>query len=105
MTDNTNGNLDKVKEFAKSINDHSLNECLLRLKTIEERLTEQGNECETNIMNDFASKSFYFERSVNGKFSSNGGIIYHGKHDGFGSGSAPTFSVSITPSNGWQIHT
>ncbi len=34
-----------------------------------------------------------------------GGLIYHGAHDGWGSGSAPTFSVTLTPCQGWGIHT
>jgi len=35
----------------------------------------------------------------------NGGLIYHGSHDGHGSGSAPTFSCTLTPTSGWSIHT
>ncbi len=34
-----------------------------------------------------------------------GGLIFHGNHDGYGSGAAPTFSVSLTPTNGWSVHT
>lgn len=34
-----------------------------------------------------------------------GGLLFHGPHDGFGSGGAPTFAVTLTPSHGWQIHT
>jgi hypothetical protein len=34
-----------------------------------------------------------------------GGLLYHGPHDGHGSGSAPTFAVSLTPTTGWSIHT
>ena len=34
-----------------------------------------------------------------------GGLIYHGQHDGFGDGSGPTFSVTISKSTGWSIHT
>jgi hypothetical protein len=34
-----------------------------------------------------------------------GGLIYHGNHDGFGSGAFPTLSVTITPTDGWSIHT
>jgi hypothetical protein len=60
---------------------------------------------QTDIYNDFAPLSFYFARTVNGNFSGNGGIIFHGQHDGFGNGSAPTFSVCLTPCDGWSIHT
>jgi len=35
----------------------------------------------------------------------NGGLIYHGSHDLFGSGSAPAFSVCLTPTSGWSVHT
>lgn len=34
-----------------------------------------------------------------------GGLIFHGPHDGHGSGSAPTFAVSLEPVHGWSIHT
>ena len=34
-----------------------------------------------------------------------GGLIFHGKHDNGGDGSAPTFSVNLTPTNGWAVHT
>lgn len=34
-----------------------------------------------------------------------GGLLFHGPHDGFGSGEAPTFAVTLTPTYGWQIHT
>lgn len=35
----------------------------------------------------------------------NGGLLHHGPHDGFGSGSGPTFAVTLTPTDGWSIHT
>lgn len=34
-----------------------------------------------------------------------GAITYHGKYDGYGSGGAPTFSVCLTPTDGWSVHT
>lgn len=34
-----------------------------------------------------------------------GGLIFHGKHDNGGDGSAPTFSVNLTSTNGWGTHT
>jgi len=34
-----------------------------------------------------------------------GGLIYHGPHDGFGDGGSPSFSVSLSKSQGWSIHT
>jgi hypothetical protein len=35
----------------------------------------------------------------------NGGLIFHGKHDNGGDGGAPTFSVNLTPTSGWSVHT
>lgn len=35
----------------------------------------------------------------------NGGLLYHGSHDSYGSGSAPTFAVTVEPTDGWSIHT
>jgi hypothetical protein len=44
---------------------------------------------------------------ANGQWTTwfNGGLIFHGAHDGQGSGAAPTFAVSLTPTTGWSIHT
>lgn len=41
----------------------------------------------------------------NARYSFNGGLLYHGSHDGFGSGKGPTFAVTLTPTHGWSIHT
>ena len=58
------------------------------------------------LYEDFAPMSFYWEEiAPNGKRSMNGGLIYHGPHDGGGNGGAPTFSVSLEPGQGWAIHT
>ena len=107
MRDLTDGKLEETLKFAKSINDNSLQECLDRLKKVEENYGNGLTAVETEISNDFAPHSFYFNRvySRSNQFISNGGIIYHGKHDNGGDGGSPTFSVSLTPCNGWQIHT
>jgi hypothetical protein len=34
-----------------------------------------------------------------------GGLIFHGAIDGYGSGAAPTFSVTLSPTDGWNVHT
>ena len=34
-----------------------------------------------------------------------GGLIYHGPLDAYGSGTYPTLAVTIQPVNGWTIHT
>ena len=100
MIDRTEGKLDEALKFAKDINDNSLENCIARLK-----LVDSNTGSETTLYEDFSPKSFYFVRYKESEFVGNGGIIFHGKHDGYGSGNAPTFSVSLTPVNGWQIHT
>ena len=47
---------------------------------------------------DFVPHSFAFIVFKNGKREMNGGLIYHG-------GSTETFTVQLTPTNGWSIHT
>lgn len=34
-----------------------------------------------------------------------GGLLFHGPHDRNGSGAAPTFAVTLEPTDGWSIHT
>ena len=55
---------------------------------------------------DFAPLSFGFViLKDSGAAWINGGVIFHGAHDGYGSGSAPTYAVSVGGADGWQIHT
>ncbi len=65
-----------------------------------------GGKCVCELYKDFAPYSFYFVmRDQNGEIWFNGGMIFHGQIDGYGSGSAPTFSVTLEPCDGWSIHT
>jgi len=62
------------------------------------------------LFKDFAPYSFGFvieRRGAGGEHTQllTGGLLFHGSVDGYGSGSAPTFSVTQTPVDGWQIHT
>ena len=103
MKDLTEGILDKELEYAKSIGNDTLQKCIDRLKQVD-----YYYDAEISIYNDFAPHSFEFvRRNLKGIFMGNGGIIFHGPHDGFGSGSAPSFSVSLDDSKEirWQIHT
>lgn len=54
---------------------------------------------------DFAPYSFYWTLQRDGKQVYNGGVIFHGAHDRGGDGGAPTFSVCLTATDGWAIHT
>jgi len=62
------------------------------------------------LFKDFAPYSFGFvieERGADNQYQHvlTGGLLFHGAVDGYGSGSGPTFSVTLTPVDGWQIHT
>ena len=100
--DFTNGKLAEAIEFAKSKGlEQSLLGCLKRLNNHSSPSTE------VNLGVDFAPFSFAFsvvDRETK-RLILNGGIIFHGSHDGYGNGSAPTFSVSFSNEEGWQIHT
>lgn len=102
ITDLSNGRLDQIKTFAKT---HGLNESFNKALARFERYSQNG--CEVNLYSDFAPLSLYFEVTRDGQFVLNGGFIYHGPHDGFGNGGAPSFSVSLDPDRvpGWSIHT
>ena len=102
ITDLSNGRLDEIKSFATT---HGLTESYENTFARLERHSQNG--CEVKLYSDFAPLSLYFEISRDGKFILNGGFIFHGPHDGFGSGSAPTFSVCLAPEKetGWSIHT
>ena len=59
---------------------------------------------------DAAPFSFRFvmERELgNGSWMAwfEGGLLYHGAHDRYGAGAAPTLAVTLQPTLGWQIHT
>jgi len=110
IIDQTNGKLDEIKSFAATHpNGKSLTQCFEHLGRI---VKNTFTDCAIWVFPDFAPMSLYFalveateapyERE---QIKMNGGIIYHGSHDGFGSGSAPTFSVNIEPTDGWSLHT
>ena len=100
LTDATEGKLEEVIEFSKSIDMYdSLMDCLNNLANYT------NNEKEVVLFNDFAPHSFYFQVKKENKVIMDGGVIFHGSHDNGGDGGAPTFSVNLTPSTGWRIHT
>lgn len=105
LKDMTNGKLKEALDISRKMQDQSLIQCLKRLNLMHKEgyYLQDGV---TTIYTDFAPLSFGFSRYNNdNKFNMNGGIIFHGKHDGFGSGNGPTFSVCLTPTQGWSIHT
>ena len=102
IVDNSNGRLDEIKTFAKENNMlESFNETFSRL----ENYSDKGYT--VTLYRDFAPLSMEFSIKDNDKLILYGGFIFHGAHDGYGSGGAPTFSVNINPDNkpGWSLHT
>ena len=69
-----------------------------------------GKTTRCRLFKDFAPLSFEFtmERlrpDGTWEYWFHGGLIFHGDHDGHGSGASPTLSVTVSPATGWSIHT
>lgn len=105
-TDKIQDALEKARSFAKANN---------LIKNLEDKLTYLadyggGTKTRCRLFPDFAPLSFDFTMDkLNDEgdwvYWFNGGLIFHGNHDGHGSGSEPTFAVTIEPITGWSIHT
>ena len=107
---------DEVVAFAKKTNlyesdsNASLKNRLEYLKSYGGKNGDGTDKTRARLYKDGAPYSFGFiieAQNANGEWTTwfNGGLLYHGPHDGHGSGSAPTFAVSLTPTTGWSIHT
>ncbi len=98
----------EVKAFAEKTGQMvQLQEKLDYLDTYAEHGDRGKTRC--RLWKDYAPCSFNLlmeRRQEDGSYERwwNGGLIYHGQHDGFGSGSAPTFSTCVTPTSGWSVH-
>jgi len=104
FTDETNGKLQEIQEFAKThLYGGSFDRCLSRLVEIQENNKDHYGD-EIILYSDWASYSLGFSFSKGGVGFSPliGGIIYHGPVDGK---YPETYSVTTNPSDGWQIHT
>ena len=97
---------DRALEFARSSGRlENFNE---NIKYLDEYAGRDKTECQ--LWSDPAPHSFYFvmhKRRESGETVQwfNGGLIFHGHHDGGGDGGSPTFSVCLTPTDGWSVHT
>ncbi len=94
--------LAECSRFLNSIPD--MNTRLELMGTLNHSLEHLGRVCRAGergqLYTDFAPLSFGWHSG-----GMVGGLIYHGPHDGFGNGGAPTFSVSLSDEAGWQLHT
>jgi hypothetical protein len=65
-----------------------------------------GKEGHVVVSHDSAPLSFGWAAiNAEGKCTMNGGMIFHGAHDGGGNGQGPTYSICLNPTDGWAIHT
>lgn len=111
LVDNTDGYLDTVKEFAVKVGkEGNLRRKLDYLDQYASGRRSEGIETRCQLYKDWAPQSFAFlmeMRKDGGEWERwfNGGLIFHGDHDGGGNGGAPTFAVCVNPEDGWSIHT
>ena len=77
---------EQVVQYAESIRDTSLQNCMERLKAWEKN---PDRPCEIEL---------YTQRYPDGSRGIVGGLLYHGSPD-------ESFAVQLTPFKGWQIHT
>ena len=96
---------ERIKAFAESIGMiDNFNQVFESLKAWE---NNKDCPCEIHIGNDFAENCFsfwqeYLREDLKGKTGIVGGIIYHGcPSDGY----KENYSVQLSPSYGWSIHT
>lgn len=102
---------EEVLAFADKIGlRKQLDEKLTYLDTYAEHGDRGKSRC--TLSKDWAPYSFSFVIQVRGERPGSqyatwfvGGLIYHGPHDGHGSGSYPTLAVTLEPTHGWQVHT
>lgn len=125
LIDRTEGYLEEVREFADSINMREQLEG--QLEYLAGYANGPGCKGPTRciLYRDWAPKSFRFamerKRRETDPLPSernnqrtgdpewvywfNGGLIFHGAHDRGGDGGAPTYSVCLSPVDGWSVHT
>jgi hypothetical protein len=108
--------LEEVVAFAKKVHlydsdsNASLKNRLDYLARYGGKKQDGSDKTRARLFKDGAPYSFGFvieAQDANGDWTTwfNGGLLYHGPHDGNGSGSAPTYAVTLTLTTGWSIHT
>ncbi len=101
----------KMKSATADLGNNSLESCIQRLMSWNPWNARIIISCDAF---DDLSFSFHEDLPVDDMTSPNpaqtrtgicGGIILHGKRDAYGSGQAPTFSVTLEKTEGYSIHT
>jgi hypothetical protein len=105
---------DEVVAFAKKVglSEKKNEDDNSSLKSRLDYLDHYGGDDNTRVHlgRDFAPYSFSFvieRKSAAGDWRClfEGGLLFHGAHDGGGNGSAPALAVCMTPTTGWSVHT
>ena len=93
--------LRECREYLLGVNDDAEQQKLTRSLTDGlSHIAAFSGDAPAELFADGAPLSFTWR--AGGLF---GGLLFHGPHDRYGSGGAPTFAVTLTPTYGWQIHT
>jgi hypothetical protein len=90
----------ECEEFLRCVQDEERREMLRDSLTGSLQVIADLGRGKAKLYRDFAPLSFGFSAG-----SLQGGLIFHGEHDGGGDGGMPTLSVCLTPADGWRIHT
>lgn len=111
VRENCKAYLEDVKAFARRTGQHDrLQEKLVYLIRYGGKDSDGNDKFKVVLDKDFAPYSFsllWYLRAKDGswEFCMEGGMIYHGPHDGHGSGATPALAVTLQPTDGWSIHT
>ena len=98
--------LEEAREFADKVGLRPQLET--RLTYLDNYASPKRTRC--MLAPDPAPYSFSFVMEIdrgNGVWTPwfQGGLLYHGPHDGHGSGSTPTLAATVSPTMGWAVHT
>lgn len=107
ITENIQDYYEEVLAFANKVGKRA--QLQDQLDYLDQYAEQNRVKTKCYLFSDWAPYSFSFVMKTveDGKENIwfNGGLIYHGPHDNGGDGGAPTFSVCLSPTDGWSIHT
>lgn len=91
---------DKIGKALADVPEKRAAELIRTLLNGFDTITRLGSGQRMTLYADTSPLSFAW--GGNGLF---GGLIFHGSHDGGGDGGPQSFSVCLSPVDGWSIHT
>lgn len=94
-----------VRRISESLA-HPLAESFTRSLEVLAGLVAASPGGRVRVWSDLAPLSFsWMAVAGDGRLIMRGGLIFHGSHDGHGSGGAPTYSTTLDRAEGWRLHT